>query len=207
MRTQAIGEWLTELASAAPAPGGGAAAAMNAATGAALVSMVCNLTIGKPKYAEHEVTMAEVRARADELRVEALELAEADATAFTSVMDAYGLPRRTDEEKAARRAAVQEALTGAADVPLRIAALSAEVIELANRILAGANVNVLSDVAVAADSARAALRSAAINVEINRSSMTDEARRTDLAEQLERHNGALAVADTVVSTVRERIAS
>lgn len=205
MRNQAIGEWLEELSSAAPAPGGGAAAALNAATGAALVSMVCNLTIGKPKYVEHELTMTDVRSKAVELRDEAVRLAEADAEAFTAVMDAYGLPRDTDEAKAARRAAIQEALVGAAAVPMRIAAISADIIALSGRILDGANVNVLSDVAVAADSARAALRSASINVEINRASISDEGRRADLAAELERYTDALQTAESIVSIVTERI--
>ncbi|HTI24569.1 MAG TPA: cyclodeaminase/cyclohydrolase family protein, partial [Kutzneria sp.] len=116
MREQKIGAWLDDLASGAPAPGGGAVAAMHAAMAAALVSMVCELTVGRPKYAEHEPTMREALARATEHRQTAVELADADAEAFTGVTDAYRLPKGTDEEKAARRAAIQEALVGAAAV-------------------------------------------------------------------------------------------
>jgi formiminotetrahydrofolate cyclodeaminase len=160
-------DWLTELASAAPAPGGGAAAAMCAATGAALVSMVCNLTIGKPKYAASEDVMRTVLAEAESLRAEALRLAEADAEAFSGVAAAYKLPKDTDEQKAARTAAIQAGLVDAAEVPLAIAILSARVIALAGRILDGSNPNVVSDVAVAASAAAAPLGEGAGNLGIN----------------------------------------
>lgn len=205
MRDQGIGDWLEELASAAPAPGGGAAAALNAATGAALVSMVCNLTIGKPKYAAFEATMTKALARADELRREAIRLAEADAEAFAAVAEAYGLPKATDEEKRVRRAAIQRGLVTAADVPLRTAALAAEVIALSGEISPGANVNVLSDVAVAAAGAQAALRGAKINVEINLAAMTDPALRDELAAKLATHLTAIDTADEIQASVTERI--
>jgi formiminotetrahydrofolate cyclodeaminase len=202
---QTVGAWLDALASDAPAPGGGAAAAMNAAVGAALVSMVCNLTIGKPRYAEHEATMTAALERATVLRSGALRLAGEDAEAFSAVTAAYGLPKATDDEKAARTAAIQAALVGAADVPLRTASLAAEVVELAGRILDGANVNVLSDVAVAAASARAALDAAVVNVEINLGAMNDASRRELLARDLAKYTPAGAVADQIVATVRSRI--
>lgn len=207
MRDETVGDWLEKLASKAPAPGGGAAAALNAATGAALVSMVCNLTIGKPKYVEHELTMRDVLSKANELRLEAMGLAEDDAEAFSAVMAAYGLPKETDEDKAARTEAVQTALVAAAKVPLRIAGAAAEIIALSGRILDGANVNVLSDVAVAADSARSALRSAAINVEINLYSMKDEELREELAGELADLLSSLDTADRIVGSVNERITS
>ena len=207
MEKETLEGFLAALASEAPAPGGGAAAAVQVALGASLVSMVCNLTIGKPRYAEHEQTMIAARAEADRIRRQALELAEADARAFTAVTDAYKLPKQTDEEKAARSRAIQQALVGAADVPLRTAAAAAEVVELCRRILPGANVNVLSDVAVAAASARAALDSAAINVWVNLASMTDAATREATASRLEAHLAAVEGADEVVRTVGERIRS
>lgn len=198
MREQKIGAWLDDLASGAPAPGGGAAAAMHAAMAAALVSMVCELTVGRPKYAEHEPTMREALARATEHRQTAVELADADAEAFTGVTDAYRLPKATDEEKAARSAAIQESLVRAADVPLRTAALAAEILELARRIRPGANVNVLSDVAVAAVSARAAMQAAAVNVAVNRASMTDVATRARLETELARIGEEVAAAEKFI---------
>lgn len=206
MDNQTVEEWLDALASDAPAPGGGAAAAMNAAVGAALVSMVCNLTIGKRRYADHEQTMTAALERATTLRADALRLASEDAEAFEAVTAAYKLPKATDSEKDARTAAIQSALLGAADVPLRTAELAAEVVELAGRILDGANVNVLSDVAVAASSARAALEAATINVEINLAAMANPTRRAEIARALSKHTPAGRDADQIVATVRERIA-
>jgi methenyltetrahydrofolate cyclohydrolase len=205
VREQTVGAWLTDLASDAPAPGGGAAAAMNAALGAALVAMVCRLTIGRPRYAEHEQTMTGALAQADALRDEALSLAEQDAVAFGKVAAAYRLPRDTEEAKRARTSAIQEALVDAAEVPLRIAALAADVVALARRILAGANVNVISDVAVAASSAQAALSAAAVNVEVNLAAMQDAGRRARLTAALASHDWAARDAEAVVRTVRERI--
>jgi methenyltetrahydrofolate cyclohydrolase len=202
---ETVGSWLDDLASPAPAPGGGAAAAMNAAIGAALVAMVCNLTIGRPRYADHEPLMREALALATELRAQAVQLAAADAAAFSAVTDAYKLPKDTDEDKAARTRAIQAALVGAADVPLRTAAVAADIIGLAGRILDGANVNVVSDVAVAAASARAALDAAMINVEINISAMKDAPRQDALRVELDKHAAAAKAADAIVIAVRERI--
>jgi methenyltetrahydrofolate cyclohydrolase len=200
-----VGTWLDELASAAPAPGGGAAAAMLAAVGAALVGMVCNLTIGKPKYAEHEETMLTALVSATELREQSVRLAAEDAVVFGAVSDAYKLPRDTDAEKAERTGAIQVALVGAAGVPLRTAAVAAAIIALAELVLDGANVNVLSDVAVAASSARAALDAAVVNVEINLAALKDQDSRATLRAELDKHALAVAAADRVVAAVRARI--
>ena len=207
MRKTTIEEWLADLASAKPAPGGGAAAGLNAATGAALVSMVCNLTIGKPKFAEHEELMREALAEAERLRGEALGLAEDDAEAFSGVMAAYKLPKGTDEEKAARTEAIQRGLVEAAEVPLAIAANAAAVIKVAGRVLDGSNPNVLSDVAVAASSARSALESAALNVDINLASIKDAGERERLAGALNEALQTKAQAEAIMHTVAKRIRS
>jgi formiminotetrahydrofolate cyclodeaminase len=203
---QEIGAWLDDLASSAPAPGGGAAAAMQVAVAAGLVEMVTNLTIGNPRYAEHEQTMIEARREAGEQRRLAIQLADDDARAFTAVTDAYKLPKSTDEEKAARTAAIQQSLLGAADVPVRTAVAASAVLDLAERILPGANVNVLSDVAVAASSARAALDAAIVNVEINRAAIKDEAVRERLGDAVAAAERDLDRADALVATVRKGIA-
>jgi formiminotetrahydrofolate cyclodeaminase len=194
-------EWVGELASAAPAPGGGAAAAVNAAIGAALVSMVCQLTIGKPRYAEHEPVMTTALRRAEELRAEALRLAAADAEAFAAVSRAYQLPKDSD----ARSDAIQAALVGAAAVPLRTAAVAAEVIALAERTLAGANVTVISDLAVAAASARAAWEAAAVNVEVNLAAMRDAGHRAEITAELHGTRSAPQRAEATIAAVRARI--
>lgn len=203
MQHQEIGAWLDELASSAPAPGGGAVAALHVATAAGLVEMVTNLTIGNPRYAEHEPTMVEAREAAGAVRAEAIRLADDDARAFTAVTDAYKLPRASDDEKAARTAAIQRALLGAADVPVRTAQAATTVLDLTERILPGANVNVLSDVAVAASSARAGLEAAIINIEINRVAIKDEQEKARLAEAVETIERDLGRADAVVATVRK----
>jgi formiminotetrahydrofolate cyclodeaminase len=204
---QTIGSWLGDLASPAPAPGGGAAAALEVAMGAALVEMVCNLTIGKPAFAEHEETMTAVRERATALRAHALALAAEDADAFSAVIAAYRLPKETGPEKAERETRIQAALAGAADVPRRTAAAASEVLDLAERIVPDANPNVISDAAVAAGAARGALQAALLNIDANRLSITDEA----LVAELERAEATigrdLARADRVVAGVRARMAA
>lgn len=202
---QPVGDWLEDLASASPAPGGGAAAALNVAVGAGLLEMVCNLTIGKPRYAEHQETMVRVLAGAGELRAQALQLADEDAEAFAGVSAAYKMPRDTADEKADRTAAIQAALVGAADVPLRTAEAAADVIRLSAEILEGSNVNVVSDVGVAASSARAGLEAAALNVEINLSAMTDPARREEVASRLAHHKVLVEEAERVLLDVGKKV--
>lgn len=205
MRETTIEDWLTDLASELPAPGGGAAAGMSAAMAAALVSMVCNLTIGKPKFAEHEEKMQEALAEAERLRLEALQLAEDDAEAFSGVVAAYKLPKSSDEEKAARTAAIQAGLVEAAAVPLAVARVSAEVIKLSGRILEGSNPNVISDVAVAASAAKSALESAALNVDINVVAIKDPAERERLASTLNEALQAKVQAEAIMQIVAKRI--
>lgn len=207
MSLEQVGDWLDELASAAPAPGGGAAAALSASAGACLIAMVCNLTIGKPKYAAVQAQMTAALASAETARRAALALAQEDATAFEAVIAAYQLPRATEEEKRARTAAVQDALAGAAAVPLRAAALAADVIGLAQEILDGANTQVISDVAVAASLARAALESSQVNVEVNLALLTPGEVRTAIAAELAGHLAAAGRAEAVIGAVRDRISA
>ena len=207
MAGETIADFLDELASGAPVPGGGAAAALEAALGAALVSMVCHLTIGKEKYRAYEQTMIEARATADELRARALALVAEDSASFSAVGAAYALPRGSDEEKAARQARIQEALKGATDVPLRTVALAARVIELCAHIVDGANTNAISDVGVGALSARAALDGAALNVKINLALIKDEAFKAATAARMERYlNATRPLVDEVTRKVEASIA-
>jgi formiminotetrahydrofolate cyclodeaminase len=205
LKHESIGGWLDELGSAAPAPGGGAAAALELALGAALVEMVCNLTIGRPAYAEHEPTLLAARERAVVLRAEALILVDEDAEAFRDVIEAYKLPRASEAEIGLRTARIQAALVGAADVPRRTARAAAEVVELGASILAGANPNVISDIAAGAAAARAALASALVNIEVNRVSITEPALKASLAEALEQIEAQIVAADELVAEVRRRM--
>lgn len=199
---QTLPEWLADLASAAPAPGGGAAAAVNAALGAALLEMVANLTIGKPAYADHQEHVRNVLQQATELRQRAVELIAADAEAFTALMATYKLPKATDEEKASRTAEIQRATAHAAEVPLQIAAVGSAVVKLAGQLPGRSNPNVLSDVAVAASAAAAAIESAAINVQINLGSLKDPAVTDDIATRLARHEAAMARGRALVTDIR-----
>src|SRR5688572_20428314 len=120
--------FLARLGSDAPTPGGGTGAAVAGAMGAALVRMLALLTVGRPKYAEHEALMRAIAEQADEERQSLLALATEDATAYDRVSAAYKMPKATEAEKAARSKAVQEALRGAIDVPVRVMERCAEVI-------------------------------------------------------------------------------
>lgn len=168
-------DFLDALASSAPAPGGGSVAALSGALGAALVSMVCNLTLGKKKYADVQAQIAALLERSEALRHELADLLEADVQAYTGVSQAYGLPRATDEEKAARSAAIQEALKGATIVPLQVAEACVNVLQLCTPAAEMGNVYAVSDAGVAAVMAEGGLRSAALNVIININAIKDQA--------------------------------
>ena len=168
-----VREFLDDLASGAPVPGGGAGAALSAAAGAALVAMCCNLTIGREKYAAVEAEMRDTASRLDELRVRLLDLLEADTRVYSQVMAAYRLPRATADEKAARTAAIQSALKAASDVPHEMARVCRDVLALAPAVAAKGNASAVSDAGVGAVLAHAGLESAAQNVLINLGSTRD----------------------------------
>jgi methenyltetrahydrofolate cyclohydrolase len=172
-KNEQIGTFLDALASEAPTPGGGGAAAVMGAVGAALVSMVANLTIGKKNYEAYEAELKEINAAAEKLRAELTAAIDEDVVAFNAVMGAYGLPRATDEEKAARAAAIQSALKLATDAPLSAVKACHEVIKLSAVAADKGNLNVISDAGVAVLAANAGLRSAALNVFINAKSIKD----------------------------------
>lgn len=205
MRDQTIGKWLEALASPTPAPGGGAAAALNAAVGAALIEMACNLTIGRPRYAPQEAAMRAALAEATTLRRRALHLAAADVEAFGAVSAAYKLPKETDQQRRTRTEQIQRALVGATEVPLHTAVLAGEVVQLARRILDGTNVNVRADVAAAAIAGRAALEVALINVEANLAAIRDPPRSKELTERLAEVSWLAAEAERTVRNIRGRM--
>jgi glutamate formiminotransferase/formiminotetrahydrofolate cyclodeaminase len=166
--------FLDELASSAPAPGGGSAAALGAAIGAALVSMVANLTVGKKKYVDVQEDIQRILERSETLRRRCEELLEQDVTAYTKVSEAYRMPRETDEQKEARSAAIQEALKGATSVPMALAEACVQILKLCPETAEKGNLRAVSDVGVGALMAEAALRAAALNVWINLGSIKDQ---------------------------------
>jgi methenyltetrahydrofolate cyclohydrolase len=162
-----VATFLDQLASNAPAPGGGGAAALGGAMGAALVSMVCNLTVGKKRFAEVEEEMRDMLDRAEALRHELQGLAEADVQAFNRLSAAYKLPRTTESDTAIRRDAIQASLRRATEVPLRTARAAAAILPLCPPVAERGNQAAVSDIGVAALFAHAAVRAALLNVEIN----------------------------------------
>ena len=182
----AIELFLDALASSKATPGGGSAAAIIAAMGAALVSMVCNLTIGKKKYADVEGEMKEVLHKAETLRHKLTGMIEDDVKAFDQVMAAYGMAKETDAEKAARDKAIQAALKQATEIPLRCCHAAREVIDLAAIASEKGNLNVISDAGVGVLAAYAALRSAVLNVFTNAKIITDKAFAEAKVKELEK---------------------
>jgi methenyltetrahydrofolate cyclohydrolase len=204
MYDERIGEFLDQLADRVPAPGGGASAALQAAQGAALLAMVARYTTGE-KYAEHAETIERIIAEADELRSLALRLAEADAEAFSAVSDAYQLPKSTEAEKAARSAAIAQAVTNAAWPPAKLIGVAGMVVDLAEALSVIGNRNVISDVAAAAEAARSAAATARVNVEINLAGIKDEQASLDVIADADQADGIIARAGQVTVAVREQI--
>jgi methenyltetrahydrofolate cyclohydrolase len=167
--------FLDKLASRSPEPGGGSVSALVAALGAALISMVGNLTLGKEKYAAVQDQVEELLASSEKLRGELQSLIQKDTEVYSEVSAAYKLPRDTEEEKVTRKARIQDALKLATEVPFEIAEKSLEVARLAETSAEIGNVGAVSDAGVAVLLAEAAAQSAALNVKINVNSIEDVA--------------------------------
>ena len=195
-------EFVDLLASDAPAPGGGSAAALEGALGAALTAMVCSLTMGKKKYAEFEELAQSAQAKALDLKARFVDVMDRDTEAFNVVSAAFGMPKATDEEKAARSAAIQKGLEGCTKTPFEMMELAAETLELTASILGKSNDSAASDLGVSALSLRAAIQGAWLNVLINIGSLKNK----ELAEDY-RVKGeallakALPLADQIYDTV------
>lgn len=185
IKDKSVETFLDELAGSSSTPGGGSAAAVMGATGAALLSMVANLTVGKEKYAAVEADMQKLLQHTEDLRGRLTGMIQADVAVFDKVMAAYGMPRDGDDDKARRSAAIQAALKEATDVPLECAKLCAEVVRLSEPVAEMGNTNVISDAGVGVLAAYAALRSAALNVYINLGGIKDEEFAADRRKQLE----------------------
>ncbi|SDJ03508.1 Formiminotetrahydrofolate cyclodeaminase [Lentzea albidocapillata subsp. violacea] len=206
MRGQTIDDFLTDLAARVPAPGGGATAALHAAQAAALVGMVARYSDGA-RFAEHAEEIAGIVAGADRLRVEALRLAEADATAFTAVADAYSLPRATDDEKALRRNMIAVALKGACVPPAAVVEVAADTVVLAERLIPIGNRSVITDVAAAAEAARAAATTARVNIEVNLGGITDADNKAVLLASAHSVDLIVERAEKVTAAVRAELAA
>jgi methenyltetrahydrofolate cyclohydrolase len=204
MRDETIGDFLGQLAGRVPAPGGGAAAALQAALAAALLGMVARYTTGET-YAEHAELIGRVIEEADELQAIALRLAEADAEAFAAVAVAYRLPRSTDAERAERSGAIATALVGAAWPPARLIGVAGLIVDLAGALVQIGNRNVISDLAAAAEAARAAVATSRVNIEINLAAIEDAQASLDLIGDVDKAAAVIAKAEQIAATVREQI--
>jgi methenyltetrahydrofolate cyclohydrolase len=202
-----VREFSAQLAGSQPTPGGGSAAALGGALGAGLVSMVCNFTVGREKYADVDEEMRGVLARAEELRRELEQAVEDDVAAYGGYGTASKLPRESDEERAARDAALDAALRESTLVPLGVAERCGELLELAVRAAELGNRFLISDAAVGAELAAAAQASAELNVRLNLGGIEDEEFRRAVGERL----SAVAargreLVDRAVAVVEERAA-
>lgn len=201
-----VEQFLNELASKAPVPGGGSVAALSGALAAGLVTMVCDLTIGKKQYAEVEAEIRGFRERAEALRARLQELMQADVEAYGRLAAAYKLPRETEEEQADRYAAIQEATMAATEVPLTIAEAAAEVVTLAGPVAEKGSKLAVSDAGIAAILGEAAVHSALMNVKINLPTLDDEDFVRGVRKRMDRATKGLAEKKAaILARVEERI--
>lgn len=176
--------FLDGLASGDPTPGGGSAAAYSGAMGASLVAMVARLSVGKKKYKEVEAEMMKVIENADILRQSLSDAVQKDAEAFEEVMAAFKLPKNTDSEKAIRISTIESATIYAAQVPLEVAEMAVEIMEMAAIVTRKGNINAISDGASGNAMARACLTSAGLNVRINLLSLKKPEKGSELSSKL-----------------------
>ena len=167
-------DFVDDLASSSPAPGGGAAGAYAAAIAAALTSMVANLTVNKKKYLDYQGTMEEIISYTKIMQLDLMDLISEDIAVFNEVMKAYKLPKSTDEEKAERKAKIQEALKKATETPMRLCEITKNLFQYIESAAKYGNKNAVSDAASANELAYATFNIGLYNVMINLNSIKDE---------------------------------
>lgn len=201
-----VTEFIDTMASDAPAPGGGSASAMAAATGAALTSMVCALTLGKKKYAGVQTLAADGEYKAQRLKERCMGIIDRDTDAFNAVSAVFAMPKDTEEQKAERKAAMQEALKGCTKTPFEMMECALETLELVETLQGKLNSSAASDLGCAVLNLRSAVQGAWLNVLINIGGIDD----TEFAEHY-RRNGkvildkAVSLADKLYKEILESI--
>jgi len=166
-RQGSLEQYVQDAAARKPAPGGGSVSGLVGALAAAMGEMAANFTVGNEKFAAVEARVRGMLERLSAARQALLELMERDIEAYSAVSAAYAMPRKTDDERAARRLAIGEALRGAMEAPLDVMRRCAEVGAIAAELASAGNPNLITDVGVSALLARAACRAARLNVEVN----------------------------------------
>lgn len=205
-QNETVAAFSEALASGAPTPGGGGACALAGALGAALGSMVCALTSGKRRYADVEEDIQRIASRMEALRQRLLALIDADAEAFLPLSRAYGMPRGTQQERAARDTVMEAALLRAAQPPLEIMEVCAESVALHAELGEKGSALAISDVGVGAALSRAALQGASLNVFTNTRLLRDRQRAAALDARAQALLGeALPEADRAVAAVMARL--
>ncbi len=203
---KSVDQFLDALASKEPAPGGGSGAALGGAVAAALVSMVCNLTIGKKGYEDVQEPMADLLGKSEAIRNELPQLLEADTQVYGKAMAAYHQPHKTPEQKRARNIAMQGALKEATEVPLSVAERCAQVVELSLPAAEMGNQWAVSDAGVGVLLADASMRAALLNVYINLSSIKDKDYVQETLARVETITGGKdEFRERVLKIVREKI--
>lgn len=178
-----VKKYMENLASNLPAPGGGSASALAGAQGISLVMMVAELTVGKEKYRDWEVYCQKAISDGTVIQTNFLKAIDDDTDAYNKVGAAFKLPKNTDEEKAARSRAIQDATVLATRVPLRTMGISLEALKVAKSLIGKSNPNCSSDIGVGALNLKSALMGAWLNVKINLPGIKDEALRNELFEK------------------------
>ncbi len=203
---QTVTQFLDVLASKAPTPGGGSVAAVSAAMAAGLLTMVCDLTMGKKAYAAFDAEAQQIRERAETHRATLQALADADVAAFERLSAAYKLPRATEADAASRRVAIQAATKHAADVPLEIARTTVQLLPLCAPLAQHGNRMAVSDVGVAALLIQAAVPSALLNVDINVAALEDQPTARALrAEASSLREGVQSQVGDILALVQQQI--
>ncbi|MGE5681137.1 MAG: cyclodeaminase/cyclohydrolase family protein [Bacillota bacterium] len=197
--SKTLQEYLDELSSNSPTPGGGNVSALCAALASSLGTMVCNLTIGKKKYADVESEMIEIKVKMDEFKRKFIDLAQKDNQAFDQVMEAFRLPKDTDEEKTARAEKIEEATYKAAEVPAEVINTCAQVVPYIKTIVDKGNKNSLSDAGVAALLLTTAAQGAFLNVLINCSALKNQAMADELLLSAETAGNEVKTAGDIIA--------
>jgi formiminotetrahydrofolate cyclodeaminase len=200
--SNSIGNFAELVSAGTPAPGGGSVAAYCGVLAASLGQMVCSLTIGKAKYVEVEPRVTRIRSELERLTERLRELIAEDAASFEAVLDAYRLPKESDEQKAHRSSQIQIALQGAVNVPLETAQRGFDVLGLIRELADIGNVNALSDVAVGAQLAQTAIRGASYNVWVNLDSISD---REVVDRTREKMNSMIEQSRTLADQVEAKV--